>query len=59
MTLSNWGKGRFYSVPNRFNLPEIILKQPTTAKLPALRPGPNALIARGGPYWWGAALPPE
>ncbi len=59
VTLSNWGKGRFYSVPNRFNLPEIILKQPTTAKLPALRPGPHALIARGGSYWWGAALPPE
>ena len=59
VTLSNWGKGRFYSVPNRFNLPEIILKQPTTAKLPALRPGPHALVARGGPYWWGAFLPPE
>lgn len=59
VTLSNWGKGRFYSVPNRFNLPEIILKQPTTAKLPALRPGPHVLRPRGGAYWWGTALAPE
>jgi len=53
VTLANWGKGRFYSVPNRFNLPEILLKQPTTAKLPAWRPGPHALVTRGGPKWWG------
>jgi len=33
VNLANWGKGRFYSVPNRFNLPEILLKQPTSAKL--------------------------
>ncbi|MDF1799182.1 MAG: VWA domain-containing protein, partial [Planctomycetota bacterium] len=54
VTLSNWGKGRFYSVPNRFNLPEILLKQPTTAKLPAWRPGPHRVRARGGPSWWDA-----
>ena len=53
VTLANWGKGRFYSVPNRFNLPEILLKQPTTAKLPAWRPGPHQVLARGGPKWWG------
>ena len=59
VTLANWGKGRFYSVPNRFNLPEILLKQPTTAKLPAWRPGPHAVRARGGPTWWpeGEAAP--
>ena len=41
VTLANWGKGRFYSVPNRFNLPEILLKQPTTraaSRLPAGHP---------------------
>ncbi|MEO0478316.1 MAG: VWA domain-containing protein [Planctomycetota bacterium] len=37
--IANWGRGRFYSVPNRFNLPELLLKQPSTAKLPAYRPG--------------------
>ncbi|MCP5021613.1 MAG: VWA domain-containing protein, partial [bacterium] len=53
VTLANWGKGRFYGVPNRFNLPEILLKQPTTAKLPAMRPGPHVVNGRGGPAWWG------
>ena len=53
VTLSNWGKGRFYSVPNRFNLPEILLKQPASAKLPAYRPGVHAVSARGGSGWWG------
>ena len=53
VTLANWGKGRFYGVPNRFNLPEILLKQPTTAKLPAMRPGPHVVSGRGGPAWWG------
>ena len=55
VTLSNWGKGRFYSVPNRFNLPEILLKQPASAKLPAYRPGEHAVNARGGSGWWGEA----
>ncbi|MDP6442494.1 MAG: VWA domain-containing protein [Pirellulaceae bacterium] len=53
VNLSNWGKGRFYNVPNRFNLPEILLKQPSTAKLPAYRPGSHTVRARGGPGWWG------
>ncbi|MCB9913970.1 MAG: VWA domain-containing protein [Planctomycetes bacterium] len=53
VTLANWGKGRFYAVPNRFNLPEILLKQPASAKLPAYRPGSYAVRARGGAGWWG------
>jgi Ca-activated chloride channel family protein len=32
-SLAHWGKGRFYAAPDRFNLPEIILKQPES--LPA------------------------
>ncbi|MEM9382970.1 MAG: VWA domain-containing protein [Planctomycetota bacterium] len=55
--ISNWGQGRFYSVPNRFNLPEILLKQPASAKLPAYRPGTVNLRARGGPAWWGEVDP--
>jgi len=51
--IANWGKGRFYSVPNRFNLPEILLKQPASAKLPSYRPGAHVVQARGGAGWWG------
>ncbi len=53
VNVANWGKGRFYNVPNRFNLPEILLKQPSTAKLPAYRPGVHQVRARGGSGWWG------
>jgi Ca-activated chloride channel family protein len=62
VNIANWGKGRFYNVPNRFNLPEILLKQPSTTKLPSYRPGEHVVQARGGPGWWGdvdtAQLPP-
>jgi Ca-activated chloride channel homolog len=62
VTLANWGKGRFYSVPNRFNLPEILLKQPASAKLPAYRPGTHPVQPRGGSGWWGdvdlSGIPP-
>lgn len=53
VNIANWGQGRFYSVPNRFNLPEILLKQPASAKLPAYRPGIVNVRAQGGPSWWG------
>ena len=53
VTLANWGKGRFYSVPNRFNIPELILKQPASAQLPAYRPGLHVLQGHGGRGWWG------
>jgi Ca-activated chloride channel homolog len=59
VNLANWGKGRFYHVPNRFNLPEVILKQPASAKLPAYRPGNFGLQTRGGSAWWGSADPKE
>jgi len=62
VNLANWGKGRFYNVPNRFNLPEVILKQPASARLPAYRPGPHRVQGRGGLAWWAAtdleSLPP-
>lgn len=54
VNLANWGKGRFYSVPDRFNLPEILLKQPSSSRLPAYKPGKFNITARGGRGWWGA-----
>ncbi|MHC4908557.1 MAG: VWA domain-containing protein [Planctomycetota bacterium] len=53
VNIANWGKGRFYSVPDRFSLPEIIFKQPSSAKLPSYREGVHAVQARGGRGWWG------
>ena len=53
VSLSRWGKGRFYSVPNRFNLPEVILKLPSTTRLPAYRTGTHEIRVRGGPGWLG------
>ena len=50
--LSSWGKGRFYSVSDRYNLPEIILKQPSTMKLPAYKTGRFSVDTRGGEGWW-------
>ncbi len=55
VSLANWGKGRFYAVPDRFNLPEILLKQPTTSRLPAYQPGRFTVAAHGGAGWWGGA----
>jgi hypothetical protein len=57
VNLANWGKGRFYSVPDRFNLPEIIFKQPSSAKLPSYRQGTHSVRARGGRGWWGDVDP--
>lgn len=60
--LANWGKGRFYSVPDRFNLPEILLKQPSTSRLPSFRPGEFKVKGIGAESWLGAldltAAPP-
>jgi Mg-chelatase subunit ChlD len=50
--LASWGKGRFYSVSDRFSLPEIILKQPSTMKLPAYKTGSFSVETRGGEGWW-------
>jgi Ca-activated chloride channel homolog len=57
VNMANWGKGRFYNVPNRFNLPEVILKQPASAKLPAYRPGAHQLEGHGSAGWWADTDP--
>jgi len=50
--LASWGKGRFYSVVDRYSLPEVILKQPSTMKLPAYKTGAFGVETRGGEGWW-------
>ena len=55
--LADWGNGRFYNASDRFNLPEIMLKQPSTARLPAYRPGTHGVEPRGGMGWWGEVDP--
>jgi len=55
--LADWGRGRFYHASDRFNLPEIMLKQPSSSRLPAYRTGAQAVEAQGGRGWWGDADP--
>jgi len=50
--MASWGKGRFYAVADRYNLPELILKQPSTMKLPAYKTGAFTVQSRGGEGWW-------
>lgn len=57
VNMANWGKGRFYNVPNRFNLPEVILKQPASAKLPSYRPGSHQVNGHGSAAWWAGTDP--
>lgn len=51
--MANWGKGRFYSVADRMNLVELILKQPVDNKMPAYKSGEFVLNSRLGQGWWG------
>jgi Mg-chelatase subunit ChlD len=55
--LAAWGRGRYYSVSDRYSLPDLTLKQPSTTKLPAYQPGVFPVISRGGKGWWGAVDP--
>ena len=55
--LADWGNGRYYNASTRFDLPEVMLKQPSTSRLPAYRPGAHALTPRGGRGWWGDVDP--
>ncbi|MCK5940413.1 MAG: VWA domain-containing protein, partial [Planctomycetes bacterium] len=55
--LADWGGGRYYHSPDRFNLPELLLKKPSTSMLPPYRPGRFEVEARGGRSWWGDVDP--
>ncbi|MFN3239998.1 MAG: VWA domain-containing protein [Planctomycetota bacterium] len=57
--LADWGGGRYYHSPDRFNLPELLLKKPSTSMLPPYRPGNYAVETRGGRGWWGDVDPKQ
>ena len=57
--LADWGGGRYYHSPDRFNLPELLLKKPSTSMLPPYRPGTYELQTRGGSGWWGDVDPTQ
>jgi len=46
-SLAHWGRGRFYTAPDRFNLPEIIVKQPENSlSLPYLEQSVSVVAGR-------------
>lgn len=55
--VASWGRGRFYTVGNRFSLVDIILKREQTTKLPAYHPGQHKIASRTGPGWIGDIEP--
>lgn len=57
--LADWGGGRYYHSPDRFNLPELLLKKPSTSMLPPYRPGSYQVETRGGRGWWGDVDPSQ
>ncbi len=48
-SLAQWGRGRFYNAPDRYNLPEVIVKQPETSLLTPFVEQESA-IALSGSY---------
>ena len=59
VNIANWGKGHFYAASNRFSIPEILLKQPSTSKIPSYRPGVHPITLGGTTGWWGDIPRPE
>lgn len=59
VNLADWGGGRYYNATDRFNLPELLLKKPSTSVLPAYRPERVEVEAAGGPGWWGDVDPKQ
>ncbi|MEP0841151.1 MAG: VWA domain-containing protein [Phycisphaerae bacterium] len=42
-SMAQWGRGRFYSAPDRFNLPEVIVKQPDNSMMTPFIEQPSRL----------------
>ncbi|MEL1263051.1 VWA domain-containing protein [Pseudoxanthomonas putridarboris] len=62
MDIAAYGRGRFYSASDRYALPQLQFKEPSTTKLPEYKAGSFAVAARGRSGWWGevdpASVPP-
>jgi Mg-chelatase subunit ChlD len=56
-SMANWGKGRFYAIPDEFSLVDLILKEPSTRQLPAYKRGEFELTGLDAKDWWGDIAP--
>ena len=45
MNLAQWGRGRFYAAPSRFQLPELRFKEPQTTLMPSVQERPFEIAA--------------
>lgn len=45
MSLAQWGRGRFYAAPSRFQLPELRFKEPQTTLMPSVQERPFGIAA--------------
>src|SRR5690606_21431174 len=45
MNLAQWGRGRFYAAPSRFQLPDLRFKEPQTTLMPAVQEKPFVVDA--------------
>jgi Tfp pilus assembly protein PilF len=47
MNLAQWGRGRFYAAPSRFQLPDLRFKEPQTTLMPAIQERPFGIEVPG------------
>lgn len=50
VSLAQWGRGRYYHAPDRFNMPEVIVKQPESSLLSPAIEEPTAIRAIGDSF---------
>lgn len=46
--IAQWGRGHFYQVPDRFNVPELMFKQPVSQSVPPFAETPTRMIPLAG-----------
>lgn len=47
VSLAQWGRGRYYHAPDRFTLPEVLVKQPESSLMSPWNEGPARVRAEG------------
>jgi len=50
VSLSQWGRGRYYHCPDRFNMPEVIVKQPESSLLTPILEEPTSIRVAGDSF---------